>query len=250
MSVFILQIIAMITMFCDHFAIAFLDNDIALRSIGRFAYPIYAFLLAEGFRHIKGDNSRITSHLGWYIVLAVISEPGYDLLEAKSASVADMMATQNVIFTLLLGFLGLLAIERFKNDPLFKYSTILLTAMANFFLLSNFKFVGVLLIYAFYFYLENNTNKSYFKRLSWLLIIFAFYIPLYHWTRYNFCSPAIFIEKLNADNILWYITHIFIACLLATYVGKLGFYNKKFKSFYKFFYPAHLLVLGSLKRIL
>ncbi|MBQ0051268.1 MAG: hypothetical protein KBT11_04285 [Treponema sp.] len=47
MSVFMLQVIAMITMFCDHLGEPFLNNNVVLRCIGRFAFPIYAFLLAE-----------------------------------------------------------------------------------------------------------------------------------------------------------------------------------------------------------
>jgi hypothetical protein len=47
MNVFMLQLIAMITMFCDHVASTFLDNLVWMRCVGRFAFPIYALLLAE-----------------------------------------------------------------------------------------------------------------------------------------------------------------------------------------------------------
>ena len=188
MSVFVLQLLAMITMFCAHFGSAFLDNNLFFRCIGRFAFPIYAFLIAEGFRHIKDDSSRVSSHLGWLVVLAVVSEPCYDLLEAKSLSVKDFAGTQNAIITLLLGFLGLMAMQKWQKRPLFMYSAILLTAVANYLLLSNYKFAGVLLIYAFYVYLERFVNASYFKKLGVLLVIFVLYLPLYHWARYDFCD--------------------------------------------------------------
>lgn len=83
-----------------------------------------------------------------------------------------------------------------------------------------------------------------------LLAIFALYLPLYHWGRYDFCSLDVYIAKLNAINISWYFTHIFIAFVLAAYKGELGLYSKKFKTFYKVFYPLHLFILGVLRRIL
>ena len=49
MSGFILRIIAMITILVDHIACNLLDNQVIMRSFGRIAFPIYAFLLAEGF---------------------------------------------------------------------------------------------------------------------------------------------------------------------------------------------------------
>lgn len=249
MSVFSLQLLAMITMFCDHFGFAFLDNNLFFRCIGRFAFAIYAFLIAEGFRHIKDDSNRVSSHLGWLVVLAVVSEPCYDLLEAKSLSVKDFAGTQNAIITLLLGFLGLMAMQKWQKQPLFVCSAILLTAGANYLILSNYKFAGVLLIYAFYLYLERFIAASYFKKLGVLLAIFVLYLPLYHWARYDFCDFSTFISKLEGSNIFWYITHIFVAMLLASYKGALGFYSKKFKLIYKGFYPAHLLILGIIYRI-
>ena len=249
MSVFGLQLLAMITMFCDHFGSAFLDNNLFFRCIGRFAFAIYAFLIAEGFRHIKDDSSRVSSHLGWLVVLAVVSEPCYDLLEFNSFNAKDLASSQNAIITLLLGFLGLMAIQKWQDKPLFKYSAILLTAGANYLIFSNYKFVGVLLIYAFYVYLERFVNASYFKKFGILLAIFVLYLPLYHWARYDFCGASTFISKLEGSNTFWYITHIFVAMLLASYEGILGFYSKKFKLIYKGFYPAHLLILGLIYRI-
>ena len=49
-----LKIIAMIAMLCDHAAVILFDYDPTLRLIGRLAYPLYAFLIAEGCRHTSG----------------------------------------------------------------------------------------------------------------------------------------------------------------------------------------------------
>lgn len=234
----------MVTMLCDHIAAAFLDDNILLRSIGRFAFIIYAFLLAEGYRHIKNDPQRVSKHLGGYIVLAVVSEFCYDLFEFRPLTIDNMISGQSAMITLLLAFLGLIAIDKWKDKPLYMWSSIILTALMNFFVMSNYKFAGVLLVYAFYFYLNKMKDKCYIQKLGCLLLIIALYLPVYHWARYDFCSFDIYLEKLGTANICWYSAHPLIMAFIAAYNGKLGCSNKKFKIVYKSFYPAHLFVLG------
>ncbi|MBR6611726.1 MAG: hypothetical protein IKK93_05710, partial [Campylobacter sp.] len=79
-DVFLLQIIALATMLIDHIALAFFDDNFWMRGIGRFAFVIYAFLIAQTFICIKHNESKITKHLKFYILLAILSELGYDLM--------------------------------------------------------------------------------------------------------------------------------------------------------------------------
>ena len=57
MSVFILKIVAVFCMVCDH--IRYIDvsseifNNTYTKILGRIAFPIFAFLIAEGFSHTK-----------------------------------------------------------------------------------------------------------------------------------------------------------------------------------------------------
>lgn len=53
----------MITMVINHVGWNFLDNPLYLTWIGRVAFLIYAFLLAEGFLIISKDKKRLTKHL-------------------------------------------------------------------------------------------------------------------------------------------------------------------------------------------
>lgn len=246
-----LQTIAMVTMLIDHLADPYFNNMVLMRCIGRFAFPIYAFLVVEGYRHIKNDRKKLESHLGGYLVLAVVTEFCYDLAECKTLSVVAAMESQNCIITLLLGFLGLIAIDKWKEtNKLFMWAAISLTAMANFLILSNYKFAGVLLMYAMYYYLNRYEGKNYIQRFSTLLLIFACYIPIYHWARYNFCSMDIFIQNLQDGNTWWYLTHILVAALLAVYTGKPGHPSKRFKIFYRNFYPGHLFILGLFRHLI
>ena len=60
LSSFTLKIIAVVTMLIDHIAMAFLAQGSSLymvmRSIGRLSFPIYCFLLVEGFYHTENKK--------------------------------------------------------------------------------------------------------------------------------------------------------------------------------------------------
>ena len=51
LSGFQLKMIALVTMLTDHIGAIFYPDMIALRVIGRIAFPIYCFLLVQGFLH-------------------------------------------------------------------------------------------------------------------------------------------------------------------------------------------------------
>ena len=73
-----------------------------LRGVGRIAFPIYCFLLVEGFFHTRD----VKKYLGRLLLFGVISDPFFDRA-LFSGSGWISWAHQNVYFTL---FLGLLAI--------------------------------------------------------------------------------------------------------------------------------------------
>lgn len=266
MTIFIYKWIAVITMLFDHMGDSFFGNNMVMRCIGRFAFPCYAFMLAEGFRHLRTSDKRISSHAAKLVVLAFVSEFCYDLLEC-GFNINNYMASQNNIITLLLAFVGLIATEKWKGQPFTIACVYLLTAFLNYACGSNYRFVGVLLVYAFYWYLNlvmqgdpaqiaagnhfrlNDQQRpvyDYGKRLMILLAITIVYIPLYHWARFNFTVGVEYITQF-VHYLPWYITHIAIAALLAMYNGQVGYKAKWFGMFYSWFYPAHLLLLGIIK---
>lgn len=64
MSVFCLKLIAMSSMLVDHIAIGFVsETQFLMRNVGRFAFIIYAFLIAESYHHIRYKVRPKQSHL-------------------------------------------------------------------------------------------------------------------------------------------------------------------------------------------
>lgn len=81
---------------------------IIMRSIGRLTYPIFDFMLVEGFLHTRSFKK-----YSWRLLLcALISEIPYDL--AMSGKIISF-DHQNIIWSLLIGLIMLYFIERVEK---------------------------------------------------------------------------------------------------------------------------------------
>lgn len=111
MNTFVLKLIACATMFIDHFTEIFIPQMgrlshhayggissvyLAGRLIGRIAFPIYCFLLVEGFEHTK-NRIKYAQRL---LLFAAASEIPFDLL--FKGKILEF-GYQNVFFTLFFG---------------------------------------------------------------------------------------------------------------------------------------------------
>lgn len=80
-----LKLIALMCMVVDHVGFSLLNDSSPFRWIGRIAFPLYAFLIAEGCRHTKNR----TRYLLRLCVFALISEIPYDLAFSDSIYSSD-----------------------------------------------------------------------------------------------------------------------------------------------------------------
>ena len=187
----------------------------AMRIIGRLAFPIYCFLLAEGFQ--KTHN--VKKYLGRMFLFALISEIPFDL--ALSGRLWDT-EYQNVFFTLFIGLMVIAGLrlvdQRLAGTETWRklagvglYAVIIVAGSALALVLkTDYSFKGILAITVLYLF------RSRRKAQVWAgVIVFLLMDGL---------------EMIAALSFL----------LIWFYNGERGRQNKYF--FY-FFYPVHLLLL-------
>lgn len=140
MSALVLKLIALVCMTLDHIGY-FVTKLSFLRIIGRLAFPIYVFLLTEGFRHTS-NRGRYALRLA---IFALISQLPFSLLFQKGFLQADNLLLTflqefylhgNMMLSLLVSLLCLWLLEACKD----KLWTRILSWLAVF---------GVFLVYSF-----------------------------------------------------------------------------------------------------
>ena len=205
---FQLKCIAIVSMALDHTGAVLYPSQIWLRCLGRIAFPIFCFLIVEGFFHTH-DVRRYMGRLG---VFALISEIPYDL---AFRGVPLEYAHQNVFFTLLIGIGMVVLLERNRERPV-KAVILLLAMWLAVLIRSDYNFRGILLIFVFYIFHESR----------WLAVTAGGF--------WNFLYQGV-IQKYGVLSVL----------PLALYNGERG---RKMKYFFYIFYPAHLLLLYGISR--
>ena len=206
----------------DHIAVIFMEVDASVytvfRIIGRLAFVLFAFLLAEGFNHTSNLKKYFLRLLGLAIIIEVVLL-GYYLMGQD-----NYLLSFNIIWTLLLGLFSLYLIKQ-KNLYL-RILVIPIIFIAEILSLS-YGAYGVLMILFFGMYDNKYLSLLYLLMLN---LIFIEY-PLYSLS--NLDSVAKFVT------IQWY--SVFAMIFIFLYNGKAGKY--KLKYFFYAFYPLHLLLL-------
>ena len=154
---FQLKCIAVVTMIIDHIGAVIFPENIVWRYIGRVSFPVFCFLLTEGFVHTR-DVKKYILRLA---VFAAVSEIPYDL---AFRNVILEFEHQNVFFTLAVGVWALYAIEK-NTWWLARGSIILLAMWAAETLHSDYGLKGILLIMIYYFLREEKWPKIIFGAL-------------------------------------------------------------------------------------
>ncbi len=153
-----LKIAAMLSMLCDHIGFVLVPANhfpeiyYTLRIIGRIAFPLFCFMLVEGFVHTHNRKNYIIR----LAVFAIVSEIPFDLSSCGSAFDWD---SQNVMWTLLIGFIVLCGLERFEENYLAKLAVLLAGGIAAYFMHTDYSMFGVFLIAVLYICRFNNKAR-------------------------------------------------------------------------------------------
>lgn len=221
-----LKSIALLTMLIDHIGafvvwrMLFLpqyDRELwsqiywILRKIGRIAFPIFCFLLVEGFLHTR-DRKK---YMGRLLLFAIISEIPFDL--AQTGNWYSSLY-QNVYWELVLGLTAIWLIRVMEEKPIHHalqvvWKLLILTTgmlIGEVFNL-DYGLYGIFSIVLLYLTRKNRVNQAFAGAVS-----FCWEIP----------APLAFLP-------------------IAFYNGKRG---RGIKYFFYAFYPAHLLILYIIAR--
>ena len=153
-----LKCLAMVCMLIDHTAATLLasspitvfrygDHIVTLyrlmRTCGRRAFPLFAFLLTEGFLHTRSKTRYGISLL----LFALLSELPWNLEHTGTL----LYQKQNVFFTLFLGYAGLCALEYFRDDRKKQFLSLAVLYLVTYFLHSDYGLTGygfIIMLYA------------------------------------------------------------------------------------------------------
>ena len=216
-----LKLIACLTMLIDHIGLTLVPLT-GLRVIGRIAFPIYCFLLAEGARH-TGSPKKYALRL---TLAMALSEIPFDMVLGSSHA----WDHQNVLLTLLLGFGALLLMEK-VGSPLGKLLAGLpFLAMAQL-CRSDYGAQGVMMVMLF------GLSGEY----GWGLGKTALGLTLVSLARPSFPVDVLGISlPIELFSLLSLVP-------LSLYSGRKATDSKAVQWGFYLFYPVHLLVLGLLR---
>lgn len=213
MNNFQLKILACILMVIDHVGVVFFPNIIIYRIVGRLSFPIFAFLLTEGYFYTKN----IKNYLIRLFIFSLIFQIPYSLTFKTD--------TLNIFFTLFLGIIVLLIDDKFKNNYKYfdiKNAIIFLLIVLSQIMNMDYGYYGIITILLYKKYRDN------FKKL---IIGFIFLnISISFFNNIQFIS-------------------LFSLLIIKTYNNKLGITNKFVKYGFYFFYPIHIVLMYYIKLI-
>ena len=225
-----LKIIAMLLMLLDHLWATIIPGNQWMTNVGRLAFPIFAFLIVEGFIH----TSDLKKYIKRLFIFALISEIPFNLINTGSII---FPFHQNVLFTLLLGLLCINEIEKMKNNSKLKQGIIGSLKILLFMLIGTVGFVdyritGIITIIVFYVF--RNFKLAWIGQLISLILLYIVF----------FKGQSIIIKPFGIEYFLP-LQGIGVLSLVPIwlYNGEKGKKNKILQYSFYAFYPVHMLVL-------
>jgi hypothetical protein len=255
MTTFQIKWIAITAMVIDHIGLFFFPQILLFRIVGRLAFPLFAWLIANGAYYSKNTKKYLTRLLFFalvaqipFIVINRLIDPSFWAL--------------NVLFTLFLGLAAIVLIK--KSKSIFKaFFIIMLSALMASIFNTEYGAMGVLAIVVFYLFFKNFKKMiivqiCLFTLFSMIPIVFfialtrgvnavvpAIPLSLCLPTQINLCLklsitffpnfiPQTLIEPLGLFSLIF----------VALYGNQEG---GKMKYFFYWFYPMHLVVLYFIK---
>lgn len=232
---FTLRVVAMSAMLCDHIWVAIAPENYWLTYIGRIAFPIFSFLLVEGFFY----TSNRWNYALRLFSFAALSELPFNLMHSGQISYAGY---QNVLWTFLIGLAGMTVIEKIKtqiDNIVVTGITTILVASAGMYLANNlntdYAGYGILTILLFY----TCRNLRYEGMGEFLGLLYINFVLM--------AGKAISFTSFG-ESIVFPIQGFAVLSLflIRKYNGLPGRHSKVEQYAFYLFYPLHMLILALL----
>ena len=181
--------------------------DGVMRLIGRLGFPIFCFLLVEGFLHTH-DVKRYALRL---LAFCFISEIPFDM--AFKGSFFNM-SHQNVFFTLFIGLLVMVGMRKVQTLPMKKWINIVAQ-------------IAVVIV---------GMGVAQILKTDYAAFGVFFIVVLY-----VFHDKELWRNIVGCISICWEVTAPLAFIFMHFYNGKRGL---NLKYVFYLFYPVHLLILG------
>ena len=222
-----LHILAMGLMLCDHAWAMLFPAAEWLTCIGRIAFPIFAFMVVEGFFHTHNLRRYLLRLLIW----ALLAEIPFNLMYGGSVFYPYH---QNVIWTFLLSLLIISLIEKCKTrfhillTVLISAGLAVLGFLIGYAAMVDYYGVGVLTVLTFYAF----RNQTWINRLLQFLCLYFLNVKLLGGLYYEIEIFGYTIEIVQQGLALLALIPIWL------YQGKQGLHSKVFQYFCYAFYPV------------
>lgn len=231
-----LHIMAMVFMLCDHLWGTIVPGNDWLTCIGRVSFPIFAFLIVEGYFHTKN----IRKYVYRLLAFAVLSEIPFNLVMGSNIFYP---IHQNVLWSFLIS-IGLIRLnEKAKATGKLGIQicagcgTVILGYIIGILTMVDFYHAGILTVLTFYF----------FRQRKWWCYIGQF-LCLWYINMEQLGGLAYEIHFGGQTYFLLRQGFALLALIpIWLYQGKQGYHNKILQYTYYAFYPFHLLILGIIK---
>lgn len=231
LSSFQLHLFAMLFMLIDHIGTVFFPFNFTFRYIGRLAFPIFCYLLVQGF--YKTSNKK--KYFLRLFLFAIISEIPFDLVFNNSF---DYMSSQNVLWSFCISFSMMCIIERLKYKYVYLFPfVIFIFSFIAYLLKVDYSWYGVLTVLIFYITYDSNVYLRYILQFIGMVII----------NSILFKGTLVIYGEISLYTQFFAIFSLFFIWLCS---GKKEKYNNYIKYFNYFFYPIHMIFLYLLKFLL
>lgn len=233
-----LHILGMGFMLCDHLWATIVPGNDWLTMVGRLAFPIFAFLITEGYFHTRSRKNYALRLLAG----ALISEIPFNLM-AHGGVLYPFH--QNVLWTFLLG-LGMIHLnEQVSSAPLWRrilrcFSTVALGMLLGTVLMVDYFGAGVAMVLVFYF----------FRQRKWLSL--AGQVICLYWLNAEVLGGLYFEVTMLGQTIPIVQQSLALLALIPIwlYRGRRGHHSRAFQWFCYGFYPGHMLLLWLIRQFL